>query len=86
MNADADLITNAIEDFHYRWSEHVPGEGLPERHGEAWSDSLAMTHCICWGAATAMLMYLLEHPERFDALRQPSPNASPSSPEPGVGR
>jgi hypothetical protein len=42
--------------------------GLLARHNGTWRDSLALTHCLCWGAAWRMLDYLLANPEEFNRL------------------
>lgn len=46
------LIAQAIRDWHYGCDE-----GLV-RHNHAWSDSPAMSHCICWGSAWRLLSFL----------------------------
>jgi hypothetical protein len=42
--------------------------GGPEhRHGSAWSDSIAFTHCICFGAAVRAVEPLLLERDLLDA-------------------
>lgn len=63
-----DTIASALEKWHYPILED-PDKAAPElRHG-TFSDSMALTHCICYGAAFRMLDFLLERPELFARLR-----------------
>jgi hypothetical protein len=61
----ADLVAEAMRRFHQPVDEE---HGLLARHNGTWRDSLALTHCLCWGAAWRMLDYLLANPEEFNRL------------------
>lgn len=55
------VIADALSGFHQPSDE----TGLLPRHHGAFTDSLALTHCACWGGAWKLLDYLLDHPEVF---------------------
>lgn len=61
------VLLAAVEGFHQQFPEH--GEPFPPRHNSAFTDSPALTHCICFGAAGRTLDYLLDHPDEYEALR-----------------
>lgn len=48
-------------------SEAVKGWHYRERH-TSFRDSLALTHCICFGSVYRTLVWLHEHPEALAAL------------------
>lgn len=59
------LVDEVLHNWHYTF----PPGGPETRHG-SFSDSMALTHCICYGAAWRMLDYLLAHPDEFHALSE----------------
>lgn len=48
-----------LNEFHYQFTAEPFGAGPEHRHGSAWSDSIAFTHCICFGAAARAVEPLL---------------------------
>jgi hypothetical protein len=61
----ADVVAEAMRRFHQPLSDDGR---LAARHNGTWDDSLALTHCLCWGAAWEMLDYLLDHPDVYERL------------------
>lgn len=61
------LARDDLSEFHYQFDAGPPG-GPEHRHGSAWSDSVAWTHCICFGAAARAVEPLLVENERLRAL------------------
>jgi hypothetical protein len=64
----ANVVAEALRRFHQPLSEDGH---LAARHNGTWSDSLALTHCLCWGAAWTMLDYLVAHPDELKRLVGP---------------
>lgn len=62
------LLLTVMQDFHQRYPPAPIGQELPPRHNGAWSDSLALTHCLCFGGAGQMLDHLLANPDDFERL------------------
>ncbi len=51
----AALISDAMSEWHHDFDGL--GKGEQNRH-TSFTDSIALTHCICWGAAWRMLEHL----------------------------
>lgn len=64
LSLDARLVKAATDEFHFDWHK-----GRKHGHG-SFSDSVAHTHCICWGAAWRMLQLLRSLPveQRMEAM------------------
>lgn len=60
----ADAVSEALQGFHQPHDEN----GLLPRHNGTWHDSLALTHCLCWGAAWRMLDYLVANPDVYERV------------------
>lgn len=45
------LARDDLREFHHQFEREPWSADAQHRHGRAWSDSLAFTHCICFGAA-----------------------------------
>lgn len=61
------LSRDDLRDYHYGYPN--PGDSV-HRHGPAWSDSLAWTHCICFASSLqAVAPLLLRIDQQEMALR-----------------
>lgn len=57
-----------LHEFHYQFEVEPFDPGPEHRHGGAWSDSLAFTHCICFGAAVRAAEPLLVENETLRSV------------------